>query len=152
MWGSKSLRKTWITVLGWVLVLVGIAALILPGPGLLLLLAGLVVLSQEYEWAERRVEPVKKKAFDVAKSGVSTYPRIALSAVGAFAVMAVGVFWWSDPEIPEIGPFGPALPFGGAATGSSIVLSGMVALGLLIYSIKRWRTEVVADRQVAGAD
>ena len=74
------LRKTGITILGWILLLLGVAALILPGPGLLLLLLGLVVLSQEYEWAERRVEPVKEKAFDVARQGVSTYPRILLAA------------------------------------------------------------------------
>ena len=65
------LRKTGITLLGWLLVVVGIVALALPGPGLLLLLAGLVVLSGEYSWAERRVEPVRRKTFDVARSGVA---------------------------------------------------------------------------------
>ena len=43
--------------IGWLLIVAGIAALILPGPGLLMLFAGLVLLSQQYEWAERRVEP-----------------------------------------------------------------------------------------------
>jgi uncharacterized protein (TIGR02611 family) len=138
---EASVRKTLVTVLGWVLVLAGIAALILPGPGLLLLLAGLVVLSQEYEWAERRVEPVKKKAFEVARSGVSTLPRIAMSAVGALAVVGVGVVWILDPQIPEVGPVGPELPLGGWATGSSIALSGVVAVGLLVYSIRRFRGE-----------
>ena len=85
-------RKTGVTVLGWVLVLLGLAALILPGPGLLLLLLGLVVLSQEYEWAERRVEPVKNKAFDVARQGVSTYPRIVLSALPVDGVIVLRVF------------------------------------------------------------
>ena len=147
MIGGKTLRKTWVTVVGWALVLAGGAALLLPGPGLLLLLAGLVVLSQEYDWAERRVEPVKQKAFDVAKAGVSTIPRILLSALGAVAVMAAGVFWWLSPAIPEIGPVGPDLPFGGWATGSSIIASGVVAMGLLVYSVKRWRAEAVAERQ-----
>ncbi|MBA2558478.1 MAG: hypothetical protein H0V07_01080 [Propionibacteriales bacterium] len=139
------MRKTWVTVIGWVLVVVGVAALILPGPGLLLLLAGFVVLSQEYEWAERRVEPVKKKAFDVARSGVSSYPRIAMSAVSALLVVAVGVAWTLDPQIPEIGPIGPDLPLGGWPTGSSIILSGLIALGLLVYSIKRFRGEPTED-------
>ena len=133
------MHRVWVTLAGWVLVLAGIVALILPGPGLLLLLAGLVVLSQEYEWAERRVEPVKKKAVDVARAGVSTFPRIVLSALGAVAVAAVGVLWTLDPEIPELGPIGPSLPLGGWPTGSSNILSGLVALGLLVYSIKRFR-------------
>lgn len=143
------LRRYGITIVGWLLVLLGVAALVLPGPGLLLLLLGLVVLSQEYDWAERRVDPVKEKAFDVARQGVSTVPRIILSALGACAVVAVGVAWGMDPDIPTIGPVGPKLPVGGWATGSSIILSGLIALGLLIYSIKRFRPEAVAARSAS---
>jgi hypothetical protein len=139
-------RKTTITIIGWLLVVAGAAALVLPGPGLLLLLAGLVVLSQEYEWAERRVEPVKQKAFDVAQTGVASYPRIILSGLGALALIAAGVVWWMNPEIPEIGPIGPHLPFAGWATGSTLILSGLIALGLLIYSVKRWGREARAAR------
>jgi hypothetical protein len=149
-------RKTTITVIGWLLVLAGAAALILPGPGLLLLLAGLVVLSQEYEWAERRVEPVKEKAFDVAQTGVASYPRIAVSTLGALALMAAGVVWWMNPEISEIGPIGPHLPFGGWATGSTLILSGLIALGLLVYSIRRWgrkaREARLAGRRPSSID
>lgn len=140
------LRKTAITILGWLLVLAGLAALVLPGPGLLLLLLGLVVLSQEYDWAERRVEPVKDKAFTVAREGVSTFPRILLSALGALAVLAVGVVWVLDPSVPTLGPIGPQLPFGGWATGSTIIGSGVIALGLLVYSIKRFRPDALEER------
>ncbi len=133
------LRKAAVTILGWTLVLAGVAALILPGPGLLLLLLGLVVLSQEYPWAERRVEPVKEKAFDVARQGVSSYPRILMSALGAGAVVAVGVVWVIDPAIPTVGPLGPDLPFGGWATGTTIIASGVIAAALLVYSINRFR-------------
>ena len=145
------MRKILVLVGGWILVLAGLAALILPGPGLLLLLAGLIVLSQEYEWAERRVEPVKKKAFDVARAGVSSFPRIVMSALGALALIGIGVVWWLDPTIPEVGPIGPKLPLGGWTTGSGIVISGLVALGLLIYSIKRWRGEAVEERRARAA-
>ncbi len=133
------IRKAAVTILGWTLVLAGVAALVLPGPGLLLLLLGLVVLSQEYRWAERRVEPVKRKAFDVARQGVSSYPRILMSALGACALTAIGVVWGLDPMIPTIGPVGPHLPFGGWATGSTIIVSGIVAAVLVAYSVKRFR-------------
>lgn len=151
-------RKAWILVVGWLLVVVGVIAMPLPGPGLLILLSGLIVLSQEYEWAERRVEPVKKKAFDVAKVSVSSYPKILLSALGACSIIAFGVFLGINPEIPRfgtipaLGPFGPIevgpkVPLGGWATGSSIIFSGLIALGLLLYSLKRWRGEAVAERK-----
>jgi hypothetical protein len=127
------------TVGGWLLVVLGAAALVLPGPGLLLLLAGLVVLSQEYEWAERRVEPVRQKAYTVARSSVSSNLRILASALASLAIVAVGIVWWLDPEIPEIGPVGPDLPLGGWSTGSGIVISGLAALALVFYSVRRFR-------------
>ena len=43
-------------------VVLGVAAIFLPGPGLLGIFAGLALLSQQYEWAERRVEPVRLRA------------------------------------------------------------------------------------------
>ena len=146
MIARKGLHKASVTVVGWLLVIAGIVALVLPGPGLLLLLAGLVVLSQHYEWAERRVEPVKAKAFDLAKVGVASIPRILLSASGVAALIAVGIFWWVDPRIPEIGPIGPDLPLGGWTTGISIVVSGLVAATLLVYSIRRWRGDAVSEQ------
>jgi hypothetical protein len=136
MW---ALRKTGVTVLGWLLLVVGVLALVLPGPGLLMLLAGLVILSQEYPWAERRVEPIKVKAFAVAAYGVRTWPRILGSVLGALCVLAVGVVWYVDPVIPEFWVFGPRLPLGGQTTGLSIALSGLVALGLIGYSVRRFR-------------
>ena len=137
--GRWSTRKLAVTVVGTVLSLAGIAALVLPGPGLLLLLAGLVVLSTEFDWAARRVDTVRARAFDVSAAGVATWPRIVFSTLGACALVAVGVFWWMDPRIAEIWILGPALPFGGWTTGSVLVLSGLVALGLLVYSIQRFR-------------
>ena len=144
MIGGRELRAAAVTVAGWVLVVAGVAALILPGPGLLLLLAGLILLSQRYEWAASRVEPVKEKAFGMAKAGVASVPRILLSATGAAALIAVGIIWWIDPRIPEIGPIGPDLPLGGWTTGISVIVSGVVAAALLLYSIRRWRGEAVA--------
>ena len=127
------------TVVGGLLLVAGVAALVLPGPGLLLLLAGLVVLANEFDWAARRVDTVRDKAFDVSAAGVSTWPRIVFSTLSACLVIAAGVFWWLDPQIPEFWIVGPDLPFGGWATGSVVVLSGLVALGLIAYSMRRFR-------------
>ena len=78
-------------VLGWIMVLLGIAAIFLPGPGLLLLFGGLALLSQRYEWARRRVEPVKDAALRTAARGVQTWPRIALSLLGVVWLAGLGV-------------------------------------------------------------
>src|SRR4029079_18067493 len=78
----------------------GIAALVLPGPGLVLLALGLVVLSTQYEWAERRFEPVKERAIETASDGVETWPRILISTLGALTIVAIGVLWVISPPAP----------------------------------------------------
>lgn len=135
------MRKVGRNVLGWTLLVLGVAAIALPGPGLLMLLAGLVVLSQEYDWASRRVAPVKRRAFTAAAAGVRTIPRIALSVAAALTMAGVGVVWGLDPTIPEFWVFGPNLPFAGWSTGASIIVSAAVALALLGWSVRRFRIE-----------
>lgn len=45
-------RRVGLTTLGIALVIFGVALLVLPGPGILVLLAGLAVLGSEYDWAK----------------------------------------------------------------------------------------------------
>jgi Putative transmembrane protein (PGPGW) len=133
------LRKVGVTALGGLLLVAGAAALLLPGPGLLLLLAGLVVLSSEYRWAARWVAPVRRKAMEATAAGVATYGRLLLSTACALLLAATGVVWWIDPPIPAFGPIGPRLPLGGWEVGLSLIASGLVGLGLLVYSVLRFR-------------
>lgn len=49
-------------VAGFVVLLGGVAMIVLPGPGVVGILAGLGILSRELPWAERMMEYVKKRA------------------------------------------------------------------------------------------
>lgn len=44
---------------GAALILAGVALLVLPGPGLLVIVAGLALLATEYAWARRRLDHVR---------------------------------------------------------------------------------------------
>lgn len=55
-------RRMAVSVAGFALVAVGIALLVLPGPGLLLIVAGLAVLATEYVWAQRMLNFARTKA------------------------------------------------------------------------------------------
>ncbi len=150
------LRRTGLEVLGWTLVVVGIAALVLPGPGLLTLFAGIVVLSQQYTWAERQVEPVKRRALQAAREGVATWPRIVFSALSACIVIGVGVVYGLQPPVPDWWPVGEPwwLP-GGWATAASIIAGGIIGLVLVVYSVRRFRgldaEEVDRSARVEGS-
>ena len=55
-------KRIAVSVFGMVLVLAGLAMLVLPGPGILVIIAGLAVLATEYVWAERALNYTKQKA------------------------------------------------------------------------------------------
>jgi len=126
--------------LGWILVLVGLAAIVLPGPGLLALFAGVALLATQYEWAERRLEPVKKAALRTAADSVKTWPRIAMSAAGVIWLTAMGVVWGVHPDAPGWWPLADKwwLP-GGWGTGASLIVSGVVAGAMVVYSYLNFR-------------
>ncbi|HET8562149.1 MAG TPA: PGPGW domain-containing protein [Marmoricola sp.] len=141
-------KRMVLVVLGWVLVLGGIAALVLPGPGLLALFAGLALLSQEYDWARRRVEPVKQAAFRAATEGVQTWPRIMLSLLGVCCLLALGGLWIWRPPPPGWWPVHEDWWLvGGWVAGATLVASALIALGLLVYSIRRFRGAGVPQRE-----
>lgn len=133
------LRRTGIEFLGWTLVVIGIGALVLPGPGLLTIVAGLAVLSQQYVWAERQLHPIKVKAFHAAAIGVATWPRIAVSCLGGVWIIGLGIVWGLQPPMPRWWPLHDDwwLP-GGWGTGGSLIFSGVIAFILIIYSVRRF--------------
>jgi hypothetical protein len=137
---TRAVRRLVLEIVGWTLIAGGIAALVLPGPGLLLLVAGLAVLSEQYEWAERRLEPVKVMAYKAAADGVQTWPRIIASCSGALALAAVGVYWGVRPDAPYWWPLRDSWwLIGGWGTGATLILSAVIALGFIVYSFRAFR-------------
>ncbi|MBA2472550.1 MAG: hypothetical protein DLM61_27645 [Pseudonocardiales bacterium] len=121
-------RRVLVTVVGVALCVVGIALLVLPGPGLLLVLAGLVLLANEYPWARRMTGPVRRRAMQAATQSVASPLRVSATALCGLALIGAGLAWILVPS----------LPFGGVATGSSLIVSGIVVLILLVYSYRHF--------------
>ena len=59
---ARSSKRIAVTVVGGVLVLGGLAMLVLPGPGLLVVVLGFAVLGTEYAWAAAALERTKALA------------------------------------------------------------------------------------------
>lgn len=132
-------KRVVLEIIGWTLVVAGIAALVLPGPGLLMLFGGLAVLSQQYEWAERRLAPVERMAMRAAAEGVETWFRLTLSCLGALWLLGIGILWLVDPPAPSWWPLRDSWwLFGGIGTGITLVASAAIAAGLIVYSVRRF--------------
>jgi uncharacterized protein (TIGR02611 family) len=72
---KKHGKRAAVFVAGWVIVLAGIAMLILPGPGLLVIIAGLSVLAIEFAWAARLRDQAKDKAKAAAEKAKGAMRR-----------------------------------------------------------------------------
>jgi uncharacterized protein (TIGR02611 family) len=59
---ARSSKRIAVTVVGGVLVVGGLAMLVLPGPGLLVIVAGFAVLGTEYAWAAAALDRTKRAA------------------------------------------------------------------------------------------
>ena len=71
------LRWLTVAIIGGTFVLVGIALLVLPGPGIAFIIVGLAILATEFVWAETLLHRVKngsQKAWNGAKSRIARKP------------------------------------------------------------------------------
>ena len=59
---ARNGRRIGVTIAGFAVLLAGVALLVLPGPGWLLIFIGLGILSTEYVWAQRMLHVAKRKA------------------------------------------------------------------------------------------
>jgi len=62
VWVGRTGKRIAVTVVGFGLIAVGLVLLVMPGPGLLLIAAGLAVLATQYTWARRALDETKKRA------------------------------------------------------------------------------------------
>jgi uncharacterized protein (TIGR02611 family) len=62
---ARNGRRIAVGVAGLLLVAVGLVLLVLPGPGVLLVIAGLAVLATEYVWAQRALNFARRKGTEM---------------------------------------------------------------------------------------
>jgi hypothetical protein len=73
---EKNARRVVVTVVGVTVVMIGAAMLVLPGPGLVVIPAGLTILASEYSWARRWLKKVRIMGQKVV-DGTAPTPALA---------------------------------------------------------------------------
>jgi hypothetical protein len=124
---ARPLRRALVTVAGGTLCMFGVALLVLPGPGLLLVLGGLVLLASEYRTAAKLVDPVRTRALQAAREGLASPARIAATILCGLGLIGAGIAWILVPGVPFANP----------ASGACLALSGIILLALLGYAYRR---------------
>jgi uncharacterized protein (TIGR02611 family) len=134
---NRSMKTVVIAVLGGLLTLAGIAALVLPGPGFVLVAAGLAVLATRFSWAKKPLDYARDKA----EQGIEEVGKSPLRAIGAalaaLALVVVGVLALAGVD----------LPFVNALSAVVLILSGLFLIGTIVFARKQEQTvEAIAHR------
>ncbi|CAJ63167.1 MULTISPECIES: PGPGW domain-containing protein [Frankia] len=130
---ARLLRRIALTVLGIVVLGVGIAMLVLPGPGFLVVALGFFILSLEYEWARSRFERARRKAADLADQAAANRFSSAFTILFGLGMIAAGIAWIVVDSLPASSPW----------TGGSLIFSGLVVLATMIVSL--WQAKQARD-------
>ena len=103
----------------------GVAMLVLPGPGILVIVFGLVILTTQFAWAERALERMTNIATSMARTASSDRRgRVFLGLSGTAMVVGGGLV------VFHLGEYRLA--------GTSVLVSGLIGLAALLPSVGRW--------------
>lgn len=129
-----------VAVLGGLLTLAGIALLVLPGPGFVLVAAGLAVLSTRFSWAKKPLDYAKDKAQEGVEEVAKSPWRAAAAVLAALVLIALGV----------LALIGVDLPFMNAITAVVLILSGLFLIGTVVFARRQEKLEQERAHRPAG--
>ena len=92
---SPILKRGLVGVVGGLITVLGVVALIAPGPGWLIIFAGLGILGTEFAWAAialKTAKGVANRAIDSTK--IAKRQQLLIFAVIAFSALALLVIWY----------------------------------------------------------
>ncbi len=129
------MRRLLLSIAGWLLVLVGLVLYPLPGPGLVVMVLGLALLSRHDPWAAARLEPLRRRALVETRRTVATWPRLLVTASVTVALGVSGLVWLADPAQPAwwLLPAWTWLP-GGTWAGVGQIVSGVAGLAIVVWA------------------
>ncbi len=80
-------------IFGTLVLLAGLAMMVLPGPGVVVIAAGLVILSRDVKWADTALRYLRKKAPGLEEEGPIPKSTIVVSLM-LMAAAGLGGYWW----------------------------------------------------------
>ena len=104
-----------VTVIGFAIVIIGIALLALPGPGWLIVFLGLAVLSTEYEWSKRLLAYARGKVRAwtewLGRQSIVVRALVGVAClVLVLAILYLALWWYGTTWLPDWVPLVQDLP------------------------------------------
>jgi hypothetical protein len=119
-------RKVVLTVVGGAVTILGLIMMVAPGPGLIVIVLGLWILAQEFDWAERRLDRIQDKAMEAVRDSGASMVKTVIGVLGASAMIVGGILWGMNED----------WPFSSWSTAGTIIGSGVIAAGTATWA--RW--------------
>ncbi|MCX6449192.1 MAG: PGPGW domain-containing protein [Actinobacteria bacterium] len=92
---NSAVKRVLVGVVGGLITLIGVVALVAPGPGWLIIFTGLGILGTEFAWAARALTTAKDVASRAANAAkIKKKHQLMILAVIAFISLALLVIWY----------------------------------------------------------
>ena len=125
------MKRAVVAVLGIALLVIGVALLVLPGPGFLLIAGALALLSTQFDWPKKPLDYAKDKAEAGIQEVAGSKFRTVFAVLCALVLVAIGIVDLAGVDIPWVNRISADL----------LILSGLFLVGTLIYALRRARQE-----------
>ena len=117
-----------VTIVGGALLLLGLAMMVLPGPGILVIVAGLAVLATEYVWAQRLLKRARSQAEKVQEAAVASPVRTAGTLLFGVALLGLGLAMVFLRDVD--------LPFWSPVTGGIMTVTALILLATTYLTLR----------------
>ncbi len=127
------LKRFAVTILGAGLLVLGAAMMVLPGPGILVVVAGLAVLATEYVWAQRLLKRARSQAEKVQEAAVASPARTGATVLFGLVLLGLGLAMVFLRDVD--------LPFWSPVTGGILAVTALILLTTTYLTFRAARGE-----------
>jgi uncharacterized protein (TIGR02611 family) len=127
-WIGKNTKRIVVLFLGTAVLVAGVLMLVLPGPGIIVIILGFAILATEFAWAERALDRTTSKAASAASKVSDNKNGRLLLAVSGVAMLIGGAVVSATVSSLRV-------------VGISVAIAGIISLSTLHPKVQRWISE-----------
>lgn len=135
-WIGRNTKRILVLIAGLVVLGAGVTMLVLPGPGIIVIILGFAILATEFAWAERALDRTTGTAAAAASKVSNNRAGRAALLLSGFALVTGGGFVATFVEEYRV-------------IGISLTIAGLIGLLTLVPRVQGW-IDVKANARTNG--